>query len=170
MSSKEVFTNCDAKDEEFRATGTAIMIAGDKKSSSYDADEKEKSEEKESKDEYYTNDYKDTKETMIIIPTVIINEINVKPAVECELLSPLSLHINFSLDKDIVAAYWMIKFLVDSTNKRIVKILGETKPEDYPDGDSDMFFQCPSIDVTGISPSALTNSGLLMAVLIVHGE
>jgi hypothetical protein len=48
--------------------------------------------------------------------------------------------------------------------------LGETPVEDYPDGESDMEFSCNEIDFSNVKPSALTNSGLLMACLIVDGE
>ena len=48
--------------------------------------------------------------------------------------------------------------------------MGETPIEDYPDGDSDMNFHVDSIDISGIPPSTLTNSGLLMAIFCVDGE
>lgn len=69
-----------------------------------------------------------------------------------------------------MAAFWVVKFLVDSSHKRIIKILGETAVDDYPEGDSEMFFSVGGIDVSGIPESTLTNSGLLMASLMVDGE
>ena len=51
-----------------------------------------------------------------------------------------------------------------------IKILGETAVEDYPEGDSEMFFTVDHIDVSGVSPSALANSGLLMAAFVADGE
>ena len=63
-----------------------------------------------------------------------------------------------------------MKFLVDSAEKRLIKILGETPVEDYPDGESDMRFAVRTVDVDGIPPSTLANSGLLIAAFIVDGE
>jgi hypothetical protein len=42
--------------------------------------------------------------------------------------------------------------------------------EDLVDGESEMEFSCPSIDVSGIAPSTLANAGLLMAGLFVDGN
>ena len=56
------------------------------------------------------------------------------------LTDSLELKISFSLDTDVVCAYWVIKLLVDSADARLIKILGETAPEDYPEGDSEMYF------------------------------
>jgi hypothetical protein len=43
----------------------------------------------------------------------------------------------------------------------IRKVLGETPVEDYPEGDSDCYFSTETIDVSGIAPSSLANSGML---------
>ncbi|KAJ1385507.1 hypothetical protein B484DRAFT_309292, partial [Ochromonadaceae sp. CCMP2298] len=86
------------------------------------------------------------------------------------LTSPLALEITFELDRDAVAAYWVVQFLVDSTSQRIIKVLGKTEVEDYPEGESEMCFRVGHVDVSGIPPSTLANSGLLMAVLMVDGE
>lgn len=40
-------------------------------------------------------------------------------------------------------------------------MLGETPVEDYPEGDSDCYFSTETIDVSGIAPSSLANSGML---------
>lgn len=40
------------------------------------------------------------------------------------------------------------------------QILGETPVEDYIEGDNDCYFSCDTIDVSGIAPSALANSGM----------
>ncbi len=42
--------------------------------------------------------------------------------------------------------------------------------DDYPEGDNEMYFSTERIDVTGVSPSTLANSGLLMVVLVAEGE
>ena len=103
---------------------------------------------------------------------------------------PINLKINFELDRyqqcnihntiispfyckfirDVVCAHWLVKFLVDSTENRIIKILGSTSVEDYPDGESDMSFYIEKIDVNDIPPSTLANSGLLIAAFVVDGE
>ena len=48
--------------------------------------------------------------------------------------------------------------------------MGETDVDDYPEGDSTMEFSIARIDISGIPPSTLTNSSLLMACLVVDGE
>ena len=103
-------------------------------------------------------------------PRIDITKITIDPKGFEEVSSPISLEIKFELDRDVVAAYWVIQLLVDSTHNRIIKILGETDVEDYPDGESDMKIVIKSIDVSDIPPSTLTNSGLLMAKFIVDGE
>ena len=103
-------------------------------------------------------------------PKIEITKIKIKPNEIVDISAPLDLNISFELDRDVVAAYWIIRFLVDSSENRIIKILGETPVEDYPDGDSDMNFHIDKIDVSGIPPSTLTNSGLLMAIFCVDGE
>lgn len=102
-------------------------------------------------------------------PTVNVTAIRITPA-KAELTAALRLDISFELDRDAVAAYWEIKFLVDCAQQRIIKILGQTDVDDYSEGESDMTFSVDSIDVSGIAPSTLANSGLLMAVLMVDGE
>ena len=49
-------------------------------------------------------------------------------------------------------------------------MLGETPVDDYPEGDNEMYFSTDRIDVSGIAPSTLANSGLLMAALVAEGE
>jgi hypothetical protein len=122
----------------------------------------------EGKDDY---DEKDTYEAgeKLDQPIVQINAIKINPS-EGLLTEALRLEINFELDRDVVAGYWEVKFLVDSSHKRVIKILGQTDVEDYVDGESDMVFSVPSIDVSEIPPSTLANSGLLMAVFMVNGE
>lgn len=102
-------------------------------------------------------------------PTVNVTAIKIHPA-KAELTAGLKLDITFELDRDAIAAYWEVKFLVDCTHARIIKILGQTNVDDYFEGESDMSFSVSSIDVSGIAPSTLANSGLLMAVLMVDGE
>ena len=89
---------------------------------------------------------------------------------EVPIQSPLELKIIFSLDRDVVAGFWIIKLLVDSTDARIIKVLGETAVEDFMEGENEIYFKCESIDVTDISPSVLTNSGLLIASFMADGQ
>jgi hypothetical protein len=35
---------------------------------------------------------------------------------------PLSLRMQFELDRDCVAAYWQVRFLVDSCDRRLIKV------------------------------------------------
>lgn len=129
----------------------------------------------DSKDAKFSNDeeyfYPDDKEEgKVDVPQVNIIEANIKPSNEAPVTAGLILDIKFELDRDVVAAYWTIKFLVDSCHKRMIKILGETEIEDYPDGESDMHFEVEKIDIDGIEPSTLANTGLLIAALVVNGE
>lgn len=103
-------------------------------------------------------------------PRVDILQLSIQPEGVVDISAPLSLDIRFDLDRDVVAANWVVQFLVDSCHQRIVRTLGETSVEDYPDGESEMHFEVAKVDVEGIAPSALTNAGLLMAKFIVDGE
>jgi hypothetical protein len=103
-------------------------------------------------------------------PQVNILEIDIRPNKVVEVSSALSLRIKFELSRDVVAAYWSIRFLVDSAHHRIIQMLGQTDIEDYPDGESEMVFKIDSINIDNIPPSTLTNAGLLMAVLMVEDE
>eukprot|EP01038_Epipyxis_sp_PR26KG_P016465 gene16465-22460_t len=113
----------------------------------------------------------DVGEYVPIVPQINVTSIQLDPSGPVELSSPLQLKIIFELDRDAIAANWIIQFLVDSTHNRIIKILGETPLDDYIEGsESEMEFNIPFIDVSGIPPSTLTNSGLLMAKLMLGGE
>lgn len=138
--------------------------------SSKEDDSEYKSEGKYDGDYDGKEDGKDYDEYKIDPPKINILSIKINPNDEVELSSPLELRITFELDRDVVAGYWIVQFLVDSSHKRVIKILGETTVEDYPDGESDMVFSVEQIDVIGISPSTLTNSGLLMAKFMVDGD
>jgi hypothetical protein len=102
-------------------------------------------------------------------PKVDITQIDVNGD-KMAITSPLDLRITFTLDRDVVCANWAVKFLVDSAESRLIKILGETPVEDYPDGESDMTFTIDYVDVSDITPSTLTNSGLLIATFRVDGD
>jgi hypothetical protein len=103
-------------------------------------------------------------------PKIEVVSIKFEPTGIVSITESIDLEIKFELDRDVVAAYWVLQFLVDSTHSRIIKVLGETSVEDYPDGESEMKIYIDKIDVSGIPPSTLTNSGLLMAKFIADGE
>lgn len=124
-------------------------------------------------EEILYSDYKDgadAKEDDFDVPRVNVLRIDVGQRGVVPISAPLELRIEFELDRDVVAASWVVQFLVDSSHSRLIKVLGETSVEDYPDGESEMVFRADSIDVSGIEPSALTNSGLLMAVFMANGK
>jgi len=129
-----------------------------------DAKDAKDKDDKDYKDDMSYNDNIDSP------PKIEITKIKIAPNEIVDISAPLDLCISFELDRDVVAGFWTIRFLVDSCEKRIIKVLGETPIEDYPDGDSDMNFHVDSIDISGIPPSTLTNSGLLMAIFCVDGE
>ncbi len=138
-------------------------------SSKYDDDFDCKSEGKDNdRDCYY--DGKEDKDANYDPPKITVTGIKINPSDETNITDPLSIKIDFELDRDVVAGYWVVQLLVDSSHNRIIHKLGETAVEDYPDGESEMFFTTDKIDIDGISPSTLTNSGLLMALFMVDGE
>jgi len=103
------------------------------------------------------------------VPQVDIRDIVIVGS-SAEITAPLELKIKFDLDRDVLAAFWIVKLLVDSCDKRLIKILGETAVDDYTEGDNEMYFSVEGIDVSDIAPSVLANYGLLMACLMVDGE
>lgn len=127
-----------------------------------------KSEGKEDQD--YYDGGKDDKDYSSSPPKISVTSIKINDLDEVDITAPLSIKIDFELDRDVVAGYWIVQLLVDSSHNRIIQKLGETLVEDYPDGESEMFFSTDKINVDGISPSTLANSGLLMALFMVDGE
>lgn len=131
-------------------------------------------------------------------PKIEVLEIEIEPSTG-PLSGPFELKIKFELDRDVIAGHWVVRFLVDSSDRRLIrvrflrlfkshaarcafihssrcssllrrKVLGETPADDYPEGDNEMYFSADRIDVSGIAPSTLANSGLLMAALVAEGE
>jgi len=135
-------------------------------SSKEDYSSDSKYDEKEEKFE------KDYDEYSPDVPKVDIIDIQISPSfrIQAPVSAEIDLRIKFELSRDCVAAYWALQFLVDSTNSRIIKVLGETQVEDYPDGESDMHIHIDSVDVSEIPVSKLVNSGLLMAKFMADGE
>lgn len=58
-------------------------------------------------------------------PRIEILSINFEPAMG-PLSGPLELTIKFELDRDVVAGYWIIRFLVDSCDRRLIKVSQKT--------------------------------------------
>lgn len=109
-------------------------------------------------------------ESMLDQVVVDVLKIEYEPDTIVDVSSSLDLRIVFTLDRDAIAAYWSIKLLVDSCENRLIKVLGETAIEDYPDGESEMNFHVDSIGISDIPVSVLANSGLLIATLHVDGD
>lgn len=84
---------------------------------------------KSAKDDKIINEGKDdceekweSSDDKIDPPTVNVSRIVLRPNGPTEISSPLELRINFDLDRDVIAGYWIIKFLVDSADKRIIRV------------------------------------------------
>ncbi len=125
--------------------------------------------ESKHEEDIYEDGSKDTAPDMLP-PKLWVQSLKFNPNSICPISSPLELQIDFELERDVVAGYWIVKFLVDSAENRIIKILGETEPQDYLEGDNDMYFSIEHIPVDDIPPSTLTNSGLLMACFMCEGN
>ena len=133
-------------------------------------DEKGLPSDKDSKDveeELYRDDSKEVDPADY--PGIEVTDLVIRPSKMCLVNEGLELKITFELDRDVIAGFWSVKLLVDSCDNRIIKILGETEPEDYPAGESDMNFDVDSIYVDDIPPSTLANSGLLMCCCMANG-
>jgi hypothetical protein len=154
---------------DYKGTSSSSTAAKGGTSKDYPLNNQDADEEILYSDEKdYTGD--ENPDDKLNYPQVNIIEIEILPKKPVEITSSLSLKMKFELDRDVIAAYWIVKLLVDSAHSRIIQILGQTDVEDYPDGESDMSFTVDSISVDNIPPSTLANSGLLMAVFMVDGE
>ena len=80
-------------------------------------------------------DYKEGKESIDVIddgkydegerippPKVNVIAIEINPSSIEPISEQLELRISFDLDRDCVASYWVVKFLVDSSNSRIIRV------------------------------------------------
>lgn len=54
-------------------------------------------------------------------PKIEILSIDFEPAIG-PLSGPIELKMRFELDRDVVAGYWIIRFLVDSCDRRLIKV------------------------------------------------
>lgn len=116
-----------------------------------------------------STDYKDSGDCKHDFPKIEIKAIEIVGD-NTEITAPLELKIKFDIDRDALASYWIVKLLVDSCERRLIQILGETPVDDYTEGDNEMYFSVDTIDVSHIPHSTLANYGLLMACLIIDGE
>ncbi len=48
--------------------------------------------------------------------------VDIGPSANSEVDAPLHLNIRFELDRDCIAAFWVIKFLVDAADKRLIRV------------------------------------------------
>jgi hypothetical protein len=117
---------------------------------------------------YFADDAKGTEYDEL--PRMVVLSVDLGSATEVPVSSALEIKIAFELDRDVIAGFWTVKFLVDSCDARIVKGLGDTNVDDYFEGENDMYFSCESIDLSGISPSVLSNSGLLICTFMADGR
>jgi allophanate hydrolase subunit 2 len=147
--------SAESKSSGFKSTSGSKGNKGEEDEEIFYSDDKDVGDRAEDKDHF---------------PQVNILEVDIRPNKVVEVTAGLSLKIKFELSKDAVAAFWSIRFLVDSAHNRIIQMLGQTEIEDYPDGESEMEFKIDSINIDNIPPSTLTNAGLLMAVLMVEDE
>ena len=82
--------------------------------------------ESKHEEDIYEDGSKDTAPDMLP-PKLWVQSLKFNPDSICPISSPLELQIDFELERDVVAGYWIVKFLVDSAENRIIKILGEEK-------------------------------------------
>eukprot|EP00698_Gefionella_okellyi_P006008 TRINITY_DN15458_c0_g1_i1.p1 TRINITY_DN15458_c0_g1~~TRINITY_DN15458_c0_g1_i1.p1 ORF type:complete len:150 (-),score=28.29 TRINITY_DN15458_c0_g1_i1:35-430(-) len=97
-------------------------------------------------------------------PNINVSRLDAQPN-NCPLTDPLTLEIDFSTDGLIQAGVWEISYIVDHTATRHLIEMGKSSPTVYTVGDHKFAFTVPSINVTGIKRSSLSNMGLLLAVL-----
>ena len=63
-------------------------------------------------------------------PKIEILEIDVEPKMG-PLSGALELRIKFELDRDVIAGYWIVRFLVDSTDRRLIRVSNGGNTTDY---------------------------------------
>ena len=66
--------------------------------------------------------------------SVNVTAIDISPEGCVEITAPLNLRIQFELEREVERGYWEVQFLVDTGHKRIIKKLGKTDEDYYPDG------------------------------------
>ncbi|CAK0891529.1 unnamed protein product [Prorocentrum cordatum] len=86
---------------------------------------------------------------------------------DCAFGERLCLSMSFTVDRDLAGHFWQVRYIVDTSKKRVIIGLGSTEAFDYPQGGPwSMTFEVPSIDVGDVPPSLLAQQdGLLVAAL-----
>eukprot|EP00752_Nemacystus_decipiens_P010910 g9696.t1 len=105
----------------------------------------------------------------VALPALELLSVECGPS-NCPVDERLELSMDFALDQPLRGAWWEVKFLVDSVNKRHLVRLGATAERDFPRGSCSMHFQVSRVPVEGIKPCTLANTGLLVATLMWKGE
>jgi hypothetical protein len=124
--------------------------------------------------------------------SVEVTKISVSPN-ECPLQERLRMEMEFSVSESLEGS-WEYKYMVDMTNKRKIiglrlshahphaEVLGKSEQKVYSPGSSyieifevgclfpHLTTKCPSIDIAGLKPSALLNTGLMLACLMKGEE
>lgn len=54
-------------------------------------------------------------------PKIEVLGIEVEPVMG-PLSGPLEIRIRFELDRDVIAGYWVVRFLVDSSDRRLIRV------------------------------------------------
>eukprot|EP01027_Heterolobosea_sp_BB2_P007378 GEZU01010987.1.p1 GENE.GEZU01010987.1~~GEZU01010987.1.p1 ORF type:complete len:134 (+),score=39.12 GEZU01010987.1:43-444(+) len=99
-----------------------------------------------------------------MVPTINVKKLHIGPS-NCPLEEKLNVSIDYSTDQPIENAKWMLKYVVDYTNKRHIIELGKADIGKLEAGDHNWSFTVEEINVTGVKTSVLLNVGLLFAVL-----
>lgn len=114
---------------------------------------------------------KESKQTAVdeTEPEDVINVTRIrfaKGSNNCALQAPLSFDVNFVCNHELVDARWEIKYLVDSITRRNLIALGQTPETTYDAGPCDFKFSVPTVDVSSVKASRLSNCGLLICTLV----
>ena len=96
-----------------------LRIDFEKEKMSASKDYKEDKNSCKDGDEKWDNDEKENDLPLINVEIV---SLDINPLGKSDISAPLELNIRFELDRDVVAAYWIVKFLVDSCDKRIIRV------------------------------------------------
>eukprot|EP00903_Cladosiphon_okamuranus_P010472 g9908.t1 len=105
----------------------------------------------------------------VTLPALKVLSVECGPS-DCPVDERLELSMDFALDQPLRGAWWEVKFLVDSVNRRHLVRLGATAERDFPTGSCSMNFQVSRVPVEGIKSCTLANTGLLVATLMWRGE
>eukprot|EP00931_Biecheleriopsis_adriatica_P082927 TRINITY_DN56421_c0_g1_i1.p1 TRINITY_DN56421_c0_g1~~TRINITY_DN56421_c0_g1_i1.p1 ORF type:complete len:146 (+),score=22.72 TRINITY_DN56421_c0_g1_i1:62-499(+) len=99
-------------------------------------------------------------------PNIEVTSIDLQPAEECAFEDGLGLTMNFTTDAELSNFCWRVRYVVDTSKKRLIVDVGSTDPLTYPPGTWAMEFSSPPLDLASV-PQALYSqtNGLLVAAL-----